>query len=69
MAPPREGVLDDDGADMPRGTFEYTWRYGALVADLALRALKEAQPARLTPFRFRSERIAMRVDNPLYRTA
>src|SRR5262249_40386160 len=47
-------VKDADGKELKDGTFEKADRYGALVAKLAEKALKDAVPITLTPFDIRT---------------
>ena len=69
MAPPRGVIHDENGVELKEGQFEFAKRYGEQVADLAARALEKASPIRLTPFQISAQRVALPVQNPLYRTA
>ena len=60
-------VLDRDGKELKDGTFEKTEEYGRLVAKEAEKALKNAQPATLTPFDIRYREIHIPVDNQNYK--
>jgi len=48
------------------GTFEKTERYGELLAEVTERALKSAQPVRLTPFQVRRSFIFLPLENKLF---
>lgn len=54
------------GVALNDGTFEKTERYGELLAKVADRALKSAQPVKLTPFQVRQSPIFLPLDNKLY---
>ena len=69
MAPPDDGIQDEQGKPLHEGDFDYTRRYGEAVADLTARAASRAQPIRLTPFSIDARSVAIPVENPLYRTA
>jgi hypothetical protein len=69
MSNPADRVLDDQGQALADGTFEYARRYGELVAGLAEQALGKAQPIGLTPMIVSAQRIAVPVQNSLYRAA
>ncbi len=69
MAPPRDLYRDAAGELLREGQFEYAWRYGEDVARLADRALDNSRPITLEPLDFATVRLALPVDNPLYRTA
>lgn len=62
-------VKDASGKELKDGTFEKSDRYGALVAQLAEKALKDAQPISLTPFVVRTQSLLVPVDNNIYRLA
>jgi hypothetical protein len=63
----RLSVKDEKGNELREGSFEKADRYGALVGQLAERALKSATPTVLTPFDVRRREILVPVDNNLYR--
>ncbi len=70
MTPPRDDVVkNDQGEPLREGDFAYTWRYGQMVAELAEKALRDAQPFQAVPLKFSSEQIALPVDNPMYKVA
>lgn len=69
LAPPREGVESADGRQLREGQWEYTERYGELVADLALEACEATVPIRLTPIEVSTKQVAIPVTNPWYRAA
>jgi hypothetical protein len=62
-------VKDAKGKELEDGTFEKANRYGALVAQLAEKALKNATPIALTPFDVRTQALLVPVDNNIYRLA
>lgn len=62
-------ILDDDGKEMPNGTFEKTEKYGIKVGELAAKAIDAAKPLSLTPFEIRTQKILVPVENGLYRIA
>ncbi len=59
-------VPDAAGKVLPEGSVAKMVRYGELLADVADRALKDAQPIRLTPFEVRHRAIFLPMDNKLY---
>ncbi len=59
-------VKDDKGKLLPEESFEKTERYGALVGELADRALTSAKPVKLTPIEVRSRAVFLPLDNKLY---
>ena len=64
------GVIHDDkGVELKEGQFEFAELYGERVAELAVKAIGKASPIQLTPFHVSSQRVAIPVQNPLYRTA
>lgn len=69
MAPPRDRIRSAAGELLKEGDFEYTRQYGEEVARLADAALADARPIELTPLGSASVRLALPVENPLYRTA
>ncbi len=69
MAPPRGVIHDEQGVELKEGQFEFARRYGEQVAELAANAIDKALPIRLTPFHISTQRVAIPVQNPLYRTA
>ncbi len=69
MAPPDGVIRDEHGKLLEEGDFEYARCYGLAVAELASRAVRDAQPITLVPFRLNSQNVAMPVQNSLYRTA
>lgn len=54
------------GKMLADGTFEKTERYGELLAEVAQRALKAAQPVKLTPLQVRRRQIFLPLSNKLY---
>ncbi|HEY7328256.1 MAG TPA: hypothetical protein VH592_11475 [Gemmataceae bacterium] len=59
-------IKSDGGKVLDDGTFEKTERYGELLADVADRALKAAQPVKLTPIQVRHRKVFLPLDNKLY---
>lgn len=68
LAPPGE-LKTASGKLLRDGSFEFTEEYGLLVADLALKAVKQSQPINLTPFRVATKRVSAPIDNAIYRAA
>jgi hypothetical protein len=62
-------VKDENGKELKDGTFEKADRYGKLLANLAEKALKDAQPITLTPFVVRTQELLVPVENNIYRLA
>jgi hypothetical protein len=62
-------VKDEGGKELKDGTFEKADRYGKLLANLAEKAIKDAQPITLTPFVVRTHELLVPVDNNIYRLA
>ncbi len=62
-------VKDPAGKELADGTFEKSERYGTLVGELADKALKTAEPLKLTPFDIRTQDLLMPVTNSGYRLA
>jgi hypothetical protein len=69
MAPPRDRIRDASGQVMGDGTFDYAWRYGQAVAELAERAVVTAEPIRLAPLAVSAKAIGVPVENLYYQTA
>ena len=69
MAPPQERIKDAAGKQLTTGSFDYARLYGEAVAALAGEAIDAAGPLELTPFAVATGRIAMPVQNSLYRVA
>jgi hypothetical protein len=70
MAPPQDGVVKDaQGQPLADGSYEYAQVYGELVADLACRAIRAAEPLRLTPFTVSAKPVAIPVRNVRYKLA
>ncbi len=69
MAPPDNRIRDSAGRVLQEGDFAYSDGYGEAVAALANQALERATPIRLTPLAAATERIAIPVENKLYRAA
>jgi hypothetical protein len=69
MAPPDNRIRNATGQVLEEGDFAYSDGYGQAVAMLASQALEQAQPIRLTPLAAATERIAVPVENKLYRAA
>jgi hypothetical protein len=59
-------VKDRDGKVLPEGSIAKMLRYGELLADVADRALKDAQTLRLTPLEVRHRPLFLPLDNKLY---
>jgi hypothetical protein len=59
-------IKSPDGKVLNDGTFEKTERYGELLAEVADRALKAAQPVKLTPLQARQQQVFLPLDNKLY---
>jgi hypothetical protein len=59
-------IQSADGKTLDDGTFEKTERYGELLAEVADRALKAAQPVKLTPLQARRQLVFLPLDNKLY---
>jgi hypothetical protein len=59
-------IKSADGKVLNDGTFEKTERYGELLAEVVDRALKDAQPVRLTPLQARHGQVFLPLDNKLY---
>ncbi len=59
-------LKDDAGKPLADGTVAKTTRYGEEVARLAVKALSEAKPVRLTPLEARGKDVFMPLDNRLY---
>ena len=69
MAPPDGRIHDAAGKELKEGDFEYAGRYGEEVAALADKAIAAAEPIELTPLVVSAKRIAVPVENSLYRAA
>jgi hypothetical protein len=69
MAPPDGLIRNEQGQLLQEGDFQYARCYGEAVADLAERAVRQAQPISLTPFAVCTQTVAIPVQNSLYRTA
>jgi hypothetical protein len=70
MAPPRDGRIRNTGGDeLKSGDYEYARVYGEAVAALAAKAIDEAQPIKLTPFKVATRPISVPLTNVLYRAA
>jgi len=69
MAPPDRLLRDPQGEFYQEGDFAYAAAYGQAVANLATRAIDQAAPIQLTPLRASAARVAIPVENSLYRTA
>lgn len=69
MAPPDNRIRDAAGRVLEEGDFAYSDGYGQAVAALANQALERATPIRLTPLAAATERIALPVENKLYKAA
>lgn len=70
MAPPQDGfVKDAQGKSLDDGSYQYAQIYGELVADLAARAVRAAEPLRLTPFTVCTGPVAIPVRNVRYKLA
>lgn len=63
MAPLRTLKDPKSGAELHQGTWEYTEVYGKMVADLAAKAIKGAEPIKLTPMSVSSKSIAIPLGN------
>ena len=69
MSAAEDVLKTPDGTFYREGTYEFAEAYGEAVADLADRALEGASPIALTPFAVSSVRVALPLENPLYRIA
>jgi hypothetical protein len=69
MAPPDHLFTDAQGRALKEGDFAYAEAYGQAVAKLATQAIQQAQPISLVPLAHRAAKVAVPVENPLYRTA
>ena len=69
MSAPEDLLKRPDGTNYREGEFEFAEVYGVAVADLADRALAEARPIALGPIEVRAERVALPLENNLYRVA
>lgn len=69
MAPPDGLFRDANGKVLEEGDFAYSTAYGTAVAALADKALQATEPVQLTPFAVAARRIAVPVDNKVYRAA
>ncbi|WP_254511575.1 neutral/alkaline non-lysosomal ceramidase N-terminal domain-containing protein [Anatilimnocola floriformis] len=67
LAPPEGVIKDDAGKELLEGDFAYCTKYGEAVADLATKAVKAAEPCRLTPLSVSSVQPLLPVENQLYR--
>jgi hypothetical protein len=59
-------IKSTSGKVLEDGTFEKTARYGELLAEVVDRALKAAQPVKLTPLQVRRRLVYLPLDNKLY---
>src|SRR5205814_4980788 len=69
MSNPSGRIFDEPNKEVPDGGFDYARRYGEAVAELAEAAITKAQPLALQPFAVSAKRIAVPVQNSLYRAA
>jgi hypothetical protein len=69
MSLPDGRIKDDAGRPVRDGNFDYARRYGEEVAQLAAKAIDDAQPLPLAPFAVHARPIAVPVQNVLYRLA
>jgi hypothetical protein len=67
LAPPKGVIKDDAGNELHEGDFAYCMKYGEAVADLATKAVRAAEPCRLTPLAVSSVQPLIPVENNLYR--
>ncbi|MHB8973478.1 MAG: neutral/alkaline non-lysosomal ceramidase N-terminal domain-containing protein [Pirellulaceae bacterium] len=69
LAPPTDRIRNERGEILKEGDFEYARRYGEEVAGLAERAISNAKPLAVTPFRVSAARVGVPTTNELYRWA
>lgn len=69
MAPPDGRIQSPEGKVLEEGDFAYCIGYGESVADLASQAIDAARPIRLTPFAHDARRVALPMENKIYRAA
>ncbi len=69
MAPPDGIVKSKAGVELKEGDFEFNQKYGEAVAKLASSAIDRSAPIELRPFQIERKRVAVPVQNPLYRLA
>jgi hypothetical protein len=69
MSLPDGRIKDDAGRPVRDGNFDYARRYGEEVAQLAAKAIDDAQPLALSPFAVHARPIALPVQNVIYRLA
>jgi hypothetical protein len=69
MSNPAQRIKDDQGQFLPDGNFDYAERYGVEVGRLALQALKDAAPIKLSPIKVSARPITVPLHNPLYHVA
>lgn len=69
LAPPEGVIKNERGELLETGTYAYSDRYGEAVADLASKAVAAATPITLTPFRAKTAKTLIPVENNLYRMA
>ena len=69
MAPPGGRFSDAQGNLLHGGQFEFAEVYGELVAGLAEKAVDQAAPITLTPWKISAKPIALPLENRMYRAA
>jgi hypothetical protein len=69
MSAAEDVLKKPDGSFYKEGEFEFAEAYGEAVADLADSAIEGAGPIELTPFALSPVRVALPLENPLYRVA
>lgn len=70
LAPPRgDRIKAADGTVLKEGDYAYSEAYGKEVAQLATKAVENAQPVSLAPFSVASQEVYLPVKNVLYRAA
>lgn len=62
----RVTVKDETGKELADGTFEKTRRYGELLADEAIKAMKSKHAIELTPIQVNKSQLFMPIDNSVF---
>ncbi len=62
-------VKDEKGKALKDGTFEKTKRFGELVGERSVKALKDSKAVNLTPITVRTKRVFLPMDNKIYLAA
>ena len=69
MAPPRQGITDEQGVQLHEGDFRYAQVYGERVGELAIQAADSAKSIDLTPIGFSAKPISLPMENKTYQLA